>query len=208
MKRVVFAILALALSAPVYANDWSKAADILSKASVYLETAEGSCTGFVINVNARSAVKEGVKKNFVLTAAHCDGDKLFVDHVPATVVYKDSKKDLLVVEVEDLGRPALKLAAKNPKIGDPVASYGYGLGLERAIFRTATISDDALYIPEAGIGGPFIVTDAQFVGGQSGGPVVNLSGEVLLIVQRGGSGVGIGVGAEIIQAAVGRFFGK
>ncbi len=207
MKRVAFALILL-FATPVFANDWTKVADSLAKSVVYVDNTEGSCSGWVINANARPVAKDGVKMNFVLTAAHCDGDKLYVDHVPANVVYKDAKKDLLVLEVEDLGRPALKLAASNPKIGDSVASYGYGFGMERAMFRTATISDDKFYIPEEGIGGPFIVTDAAFVGGQSGGPVADLAGNVVLIVQRGGSGVGIGVGAEIMQAAVGRFFGK
>jgi len=202
MKKLVLTLVLL-LSTAVYANDWTKTADVLSKASVYIENAQGSCTGFVSNASARKG-----EKDFVITAAHCDGDKLFVDHMPAIVVYKDVKKDLMVVEVEDTGRPALKLASSNPKIGDPVASYGYGFGMERAMFRTASVSDTAFYIPENGIGGPFIVIDAEFVGGQSGGPVVNPAGEVVLIVQRGGSGVGIGVGAELMQTAVGRYFGK
>ena len=76
------------------------------------------------------------------------------------------------------------------------------------MFRTAHIADDDTYIPEDGIGGPFIVTDAQFVGGQSGGPVVNASGDVVLIVQRGGGGVGIGVGAETIRGKAGRYLQK
>jgi S1-C subfamily serine protease len=194
-----------------FANDWSKVADELAKSVVYIDNAEGSCSGFVINADARRGDKDDKATkatDFVLTAAHCDGAKLYADHVPANVIYKDDKKDLMVLEVENLDRPALKLAASNPKIGDSVASFGYGFGLERAMFRTATISDDKFYIPEDGIGGPFIVTDAAFVGGQSGGPVANLNGEVVLIVQRGGQGVGIGVGAEIMRAAVGRFFAR
>lgn len=38
--------------------------------------------------------------------------------------------------------------------------------------------------------------------------MVNTSGEVVSIVQRGGSGVGIGVGAETIRSKVGRYLGK
>ena len=114
----------------------------------------------------------------------------------------------MVIEVPDLTRPALRLAKTNPKIGDEVASLGYGYGLERPMFRTTHISDDETYIHENGIGGPFMVTDDVCVGGQSGGPVINHAGEVVLIVQRGGGGVGMGVGAEMIRAKVGRFFGK
>lgn len=202
VRSILSLMFALFASVSVFANDWSAAAAKVTKSAVYIESADGSCTGFVIN----SAARKG-DVDFVLTAAHCDSEKLFVDHVPARVIYKDTQKDLLVLETDDLSRPALKLAAANPKIGDQVASYGYGFGLERAMFRTATISDDQSVIPEIP-GGPFIQTDAQFVPGQSGGPVVNVAGDVLLIVQRGGGGVGIGVGVETIRAAIGRFFEK
>lgn len=209
MKRVALVFMIL-IATMAYGNDWSKVADILTKSVVYVNSNDGSCSGFVINahVNAGISDKGNREKNYILTAAHCNGKELYADHVPATIVYLDPQKDLMVLEVSDLNRSALKLAMANPKIGDSVASYGYGFGLERALFRTATISDDKLYIPEDNIGGPFIVTDAAFVGGQSGGPVVDLAGDVVLIVQRGGQGVGIGVGAEILRTQVGRYFEK
>jgi S1-C subfamily serine protease len=189
-----------------FAAEWTPIAEKLSKSVVYIESAEGSCTGFLINTDVKH--DKDSDKDYVLTAAHCDGEKLYVDQATAKVISKDTKKDLMVLEVEDTGRPALKLAKDNPKIGDEVASLGYGWGLERPMFRTAHVSDDNTYIPEDGIGGPFIVIDAQFVGGQSGGPVINTAGEVVLIVQRGGGGVGIGVGAEVIRSKVGRYFEK
>ena len=194
----------VSLSVALYANDWSQVVSILEQSAVYVNSADGSCTGFVINAHAR----EKGDKDFVLTAAHCDGKELFAAHVPAVVVFKDEKKDLLILEVDDLDKPALKLAATDAKIGDEVASYGYGYNLERSMFRIAHVSDVAMYIPEGGVGGPFMMIDAAFVPGQSGGPVVNLAGEVVLIVQRGSDSVGIGVGADIIRASVGRYFDK
>jgi S1-C subfamily serine protease len=98
MKRMLSLVLVLFASVSVFANDWSAAAAKVTKSAVYIENAEGSCTGFVIN----SAARTKGETDFVLTAAHCDGEKLFVDHVPARVVYKDTQKDLLVLEVEDL----------------------------------------------------------------------------------------------------------
>lgn len=194
-------LLALSLSA-----DWSSIASTLNKSVVYIQTASGSCSGFVIHSSATNKDKEDV--DYVMTAAHCFGEDLYVDQTVGKVLFKDVKKDLMVLEVPDLGRPALRLARDNPKIGDEVASLGFGWGLERPMFRTAHVSDDNTYIPEEGIGGPFIVIDAQFVSGQSGGPTVNLAGEVVLIVQRGGGGVGIGIGAELIRSKAGRYFEK
>ena len=46
----------------------------------------------------------------------------------------------------------------------------------------------------------------KFVPGQSGGPVVNEKGEVVMIVQMGTNIVGLGVGTETIRDKVGRFF--
>jgi S1-C subfamily serine protease len=195
----------LALSLVLLVADWNPVADKLAKSVVYIESTAGSCTGFVI-ADAKGKDKEDV--DYVLTAAHCDGPSLYVDQAVARILSKDVKKDLMVLEVPDLNRPALKLASSNPKIGDEVASYGYGWGLERPMFRTAHVSDDNTYIPEEGIGGPFMVIDAQFVGGQSGGPVVNAAGEVVMIVQRGGGGVGLGVGAEVIRSKAGKYFAK
>ena len=192
----------------VQATDWSAVIQIVEKALVWVEVGDtGGCSGFVIDT----------ERKYVMTAQHCQpaegmhGGALWVDRVPAKVISRDSKKDLLVVVVEYLDplHTALKLAAKNPVRGQEVMSAGYGYALERPFFRKASVQDDQLMIPEAGIGGPYISTDAPFVPGQSGGPVVDISGNVVLIVQRGDGGTtGLGVGAEIIRERMGRFFGK
>lgn len=203
-KALLSSTLILALTSPLLAQ-WQGVAAEVEKAIVTIGIRDTHCTGFVINDAVK---KDGEDLDYILTADHCDGKDLLADNTPAKVIYKDAKKDLLVVAVEDTGRPALKLAKENPKVGDEVASYGYGFALERPMFRVTHIADDRTYIPEDGIGGPFMVTDAVFVGGQSGGPVVNSKGEVVMIVQRGGSGVGIGVGAEVIKDKTKKFWGK
>jgi S1-C subfamily serine protease len=55
-------------------------------------------------------------------------------------------------------------------------------------------------------GGPFVMIDAAYVGGQSGGPCINIQGEVVSIVQRASNLVGIGVGAEKLRDRIGKFF--
>jgi S1-C subfamily serine protease len=203
MRKVfsVFVMLAC-LALPARAQEWTGIAEKVLKSVVYLESDDSACTGFVVNV----------EKHYIMTAAHCDPHegKLWADGVLAVIVAKDSKKDLAIFEVKNIdpSRPALKLATSNPKIGQDVMSIGYGMALERPFFRKAMISDTATQIPEEGIGGPFIATDAAFVGGQSGGPVVNREGEVVMIVQRASNTVGIGVGADIIRERMGRFWSK
>lgn len=181
-------------------DSWASVAEKVSKSILYVESQEGGCTGFVVNAD----VKGG--KDYIQTAGHCLGADLFADGAAAKVVWKDSKHDLAILEVEDTGRPALHLAAKNPNIGEEVASYGYGYALARPMFRAAHISDNQAEVPEVE-GGPFVMLDTPFVPGQSGGPCVNLQGEVVLIVQRGDvSHLGIGAGAERLRDKAGRYY--
>jgi S1-C subfamily serine protease len=197
-------VCVVAYSLLTFAADWSPIATTLSKSVVYIENTHGSCTGFVVNANAG----EKGKQDYVLTAAHCDGPELYADQSAAKVIWKDTKKDLLILEVDDLDRPALHVAKDNPKRGEEVMSFGYGYGLERPMLRVTHIADDNTYIPEDGIGGPLMVTDATFVPGQSGGPVINAAGEVVMMVQRGSSSVGMGVGADVMRSKAGRYFEK
>ena len=194
-----FSLFLLTLTAS--AADWAHVVKQIEKSIVYIETDGGACTGFVIDTT----------RKYVMSAAHCynlDTETIWVDRVKGKVVSLDTKKDLMVLKVEDLdpARPALKLAARNPERAQEVMSAGFGYALESAQFRLAHIADDQMMIPEDGIGGPFFSTDATFVPGQSGGPVVNYQGEVVMIVQRGSNSVGIGVGAEVIRQRTGRFW--
>lgn len=201
MYRLIITALLVAGSIPMTATDWSAIIQKVEKALVWVEVGDqGGCSGFVIDT----------ARKYVMTAQHCqpaEAGVVWVDRVPAKVVSRDVKKDLMVVVADllDPSRTALKLADKNPVRGQEVMSAGYGFALERPFFRKASVQDDQLMMPD--IGGPFISTDAAFVGGQSGGPVVDINGDVVSIVQRGDGGTtGLGVGAEIIRARMGRFF--
>lgn len=198
MKKVLALLMfAMFLSTPALAQ-WPSIATELRQSIVYIEGKEGSCTGFVIDN----------ERDFVLTAAHCDMTEMYVDLAPAKVRAKDVKNDLMVLYVEGIDRPALKLAKKNPVIGEEVATYGYGWGLERPLFRVSYISDTEAQV-QTGLPnqGPFYVVDKNFMPGQSGGPVVNAKNEVVAIVQLGSNiGVGLGIGAEQIQSKVGKYF--
>jgi S1-C subfamily serine protease len=201
--RVTGIGLAIALFGATHAHaaDWTPVADKLAQSVVYIAVgSEGSCTGFVINANYKNDT------DLVLTAAHCAGD-LLVDSMPARLVWKDAKQDLMVLQVEDTGRPAVTVSKKDPTQGEEIASFGYGYGLEKPMLRIAHVSNASIEIPEIE-GGPFVMIDAGYVGGQSGGPNINAAGEVVSIVQRASGLVGIGVGAERIRSKVGRYLEK
>lgn len=203
MNRIIASLIALTLfiASPLAASQWTPIAEKFASSVYFLEAvneqdaAVGGCSGFTINQ----------EKRYVLTAAHCDGYKVRIAGTPSLRMFKDERKDLMVLRALslDLG-PAIKLARNNPVVGDEVASLGYGFALEQPMFRVAHISHAAIDIEE--LSGPFVMVDAQFVPGQSGGPVLNQQGELVSIVQRGGSGLGFGVGVETIRSKAGRYF--
>lgn len=204
MKRTLstlFLLSVLAVSTSA-ASLWNPIAEKVQKSLAFLVVgSQGSCTAFVINE----------KENYVLTANHCfgtevEGKDLLVDNAPAKLIARDQKHDLMVLYVKGLDKPALHLAKEDPKIGDTVASYGFGLGLEHPLFRLATISATDTTIDGSGLPEHLIAVDAQFVTGQSGGPVVNEAGDIVMMVEAGGQGVGLGPGAETIKARMGRYF--
>lgn len=200
MRRSLFAlVLSLLCLSPVLraVDPWPGVVKHVASALVSVENAEGSCSGSVIDT----------ARHYVLTAAHCDGAELYADRVVAHVLAKDTHEDLLVLKVEDLdpARTALTLATKNPEIQQPVLACGFGYALERPFYRSARIMDNKIVVP--GLTQTYIGTDATFIGGMSGGPVVNDRGEIVAIVQRGdNASMGIGVGAEMIRERIGRFF--
>jgi S1-C subfamily serine protease len=170
----------------------------LSKSVVQLSD---NCSGFVINE----------ADDYVLTARHCGPDDVakpvVVDLLPGRIVATDVHKDLLVVHVPGIDKPALRLATSDPRYGDVVASFGFGGGYERPMLRIARIANPKAIVPDAGPG-EWVMVDSGFVGGQSGGAVVNEAGEVVLMVQMSNAYMGLGRSAEQIKDRVGKWFEK
>jgi S1-C subfamily serine protease len=177
------------------AADWVVVAKAVKGSIVDIASEGGKCTGFVSDD----------KQDFVVTAAHCDGKEIFADSMPAKVKLKDLKNDLMVLYVEGVDRPALRLAKHDPEVGAQVASYGWGYALNQPLFRATHVSAQDMTVPGFEAARYFAV-DTAFVGGQSGGPVVNEAGEVVMIVQLGNDVAGWGVGAELIEEKLGRYF--
>jgi S1-C subfamily serine protease len=203
MGRITATVILTAMLG-VSQHTWSPLAAAIGKSVVFIQGGDGgSCTGFVIVAD----VKGG--KDHILTAAHChkSGHELYADSVSARIIFKDLKKDLMILEVDDLDRPAVTIAQKNPQTGEEVGSFGHGYGFEEPMFRHAYVSNAAITLPDIE-GGPLVMIDAAYVPGQSGGPIINSSGEVVSIVQRASNLVGVGIGAEAIRARVGRFLPK
>ena len=89
-------------------------------------------------------------------------------------------------------RGALEPELDRPtKTGQPIAAAGFGYGLPGHMFRVGVVSNPAKDLsPE--LTGLWLETDQPYVGGMSGGPVVNARGRVIGMVQRYNDAIGIG----------------
>lgn len=139
----------------------------------------------VVEQAARISVKLGDKRTF-----------------EATVIGADPETDLAVLKIRSSGLPSLPLVSSDEQVavGDWVAAFGSPFDLDQTM--TAGI------ISAKGSGDRsrnFLQTDAALNPGNSGGPLVNLSGEVVGVAiglspsRRGFSGIGFAIPAGTVR---------
>src|SRR4029079_11641563 len=167
---------------------------------VRVTQAQGQGSGFVID-----------SEGHILTNAHvvARSGPVFVsfsnnDKVQATVVGKDDSTDtalLKVTESSDALRPLALGSSTSVEVGDPVLAIGNPFGLDRTI-TSGIVSAVARQI-EAPNGFPInnaIQTDAAINHGNSGGPLLNMQGQVIGInsqIADSGIDANVGVGFAI-----------
>ena len=132
-----------------------------------------------------------------MTAAHCVGLDMLIDGHPAMVIAASKEMDLAVL-VADYVRPALHIRVKPLVRQEEVIALGYGMSWK---FPTITHHFVMMlnYSPYDDIY-PGTWYSNGFIGGQSGGPIIDLTGQVVGVIQRGDSQVGYGVNAAAILA--------
>ena len=167
---------------------------------VRVTQAQGQGSGFVID-----------SEGHILTNAHVvDGaGPVFVsfsneDRVQATIVGKDDSTDtalLKVTESADALRPLALGTSTSVDVGDPVVAIGNPFGLDRTI-TSGIVSAVARQI-KAPNGFPInnaLQTDAAINHGNSGGPLLNMQGQVIGInsqIADSGIDANVGVGFAI-----------
>jgi len=127
------------------------------------------------------------KAGYILTNAHVidNAAKIVVrlnsgDEFPAQLIGTDEETDLAVLKIE-AGRElqALKLADSNQvRVGDWVLAVGSPFGLSRTV-TAGIVSQVKRETPDGSAFQQFIQTDAAINRGNSGGPLVNMRGEVI-----------------------------
>lgn len=140
---------------------------------------ERRCTGFQVGIAS------------VLTAEHCANEtvEMLIDGLPTYILEKNDSFALLATTPGY--KPILQLGPR-PKRGDEVWAWGFSYGEELMAYHR--------YV--AGYNRGHLITDATFSSGQSGGPIVDLNGKVVGVIQAGNDVVGIACTVEEIKAFV------
>ena len=145
---------------------------------------------------------------FVMTNAHVvDGaDEVLVTltdqrEFKAKIIGADKRTDVAVLKIEATGLPAVKIGdITRLKVGEWVVAIGSPFGLENTVTAgivSAKQRDTGDYLP-------FIQTDVAVNPGNSGGPLINMRGEVVgvnsQIYSRSGGYMGISFAIPIDEA--------
>jgi len=132
------------------------------------------------------------RRGYIVTNAHVVANAVNINVVtfssertvyPAIIIRKDLKNDIAVLKIEpDSPMPAAILGDSDMiKVADKVLTVGSPFGLEQTV-TAGIISDDSRdLVIDTILYEDMIQTDAAINRGNSGGPLVNGSGEVIAI---------------------------
>jgi serine protease Do len=119
------------------------------------------------------------------------------------LVGKDSRVDLALIKIEGLsGLPVLSLGDSDRlRVGELVLALGHPFGLEQTV-SFGIVSRKGAPLRVAAPGFDFIQTDASVNPGNSGGPLVNMAGEVVGVnsmAARNGS-IGFAIPVNLVKS--------
>ncbi|WP_409432324.1 Do family serine endopeptidase [Litorimonas sp. RW-G-Af-16] len=127
---------------------------------------------------------------------------------PAEIIAKDEETDLAVLRIDTDGEtlPSLRIGSDGPlEIGDIVLAIGNPFGVGQTVTSGIVSALGRTNVTDVS---SFIQTDAAVNPGNSGGALVNLSGELIgvntaIFSRSGGSnGIGFAIPSELVERAV------
>jgi S1-C subfamily serine protease len=172
--------------------------DILNytkKATVTIKTNEGHGSGFFISADGYLLTNDHVIKNANTIEIELNSG-LIID---AEVIRQDTKNDVALLKVVGKGFKSIPIFSEKVTTGIEVYAVGTPADVNLGQTVTKGIISGKRVIEE----NTYIQTDVSINKGNSGGPLINVKGEVLGIVSAKLSGYGIegiGFGIPIIKA--------
>ena len=152
-------------------------------------TQEGAGSGWIIDPSGLIVTNDHVVEGANSVTVTLEDGRTFT----AKAVYTDAFSDLAVVKIDAQNLPAARLGDSSMmRIGDWVVAIGNSLGLGISATK-GIISATGVSVTESGGNTLYdlIQTDAAINEGNSGGPLVNLAGEVIGINSVKVSDVGV-----------------
>lgn len=154
---------------------------------------------------------------YVVTNAHVVGKNTEVQvrlaagrRLKGVVVGRDPRVDLALVKVEGEGLPVIPLGdSEGLKVGELVLALGHPFGLEQTV-SLGIVSRKGAPLRAAAPGFDFIQTDAAVNPGNSGGPLVNMAGQVVgvnTMAARNGS-IGFAIPINLVKGLLPQLLAK
>jgi S1-C subfamily serine protease len=217
-RKQTVATTPLAATTGAALPDVASVAEVASPATVLVlnmgrsGAAQGVGTGFIIDPNGVIVTNNHVVSGAQTVKVQLPGTD--GETYAATVMGADAQTDLVVLRIEATGLPALALGnSAELGVGDWVVAIGNALALDGGPTVTAgVISALGRDVEQAASGGypgqaassaialyDLIQTDAAINEGNSGGPLVNLAGEVIGINTLGSTeaqGIGFAIAID------------
>ncbi|MFG0328652.1 MAG: S1C family serine protease [Phycisphaerales bacterium] len=164
-------------------------------------------SGFVIRPDGHIVTNSHVVESAAsLIVESADGARR-----PAELIGADPLTDLAVIKIDGGDLPVLALSSEDKlQVGDWVIAVGFPLGLEQTVTAgIVSAVNRRLNIVGSSVGRrgyeAFIQTDAAINRGNSGGPLLNLRGDVVgvnsvIVTRTGGSdGLGFAIPASLVR---------
>jgi len=161
------------------------------------EERRSSGSGFLIRQDGYLITNEHVVEGAELIQVKLADGRRFTGRL----VGKDERVDLALVKIEATGLPVAPLGDSNRlRVGEFVLALGHPFGLEQTV-SLGIVSRKGAPLQVATPGFDFIQTDAAVNPGNSGGPLVNMAGEVVGInsmAARNGT-IGFAIPVNIVK---------
>ncbi len=132
-------------------------------------------SGIILSADGYILTNQHVIEQAGEIEVHLMDDRKF----PAEIVGKDARTDLALLKIDASGLPVLPLGDSDKlEVGELVLAIGNPFGLEHSV-SLGIVSRKGRALGGAGAFTDYIQTDASVNPGNSGGPLLNLRGEVI-----------------------------